>query len=92
MTPEEKSLLERTNKLAEENNRLLRSMLRNARWSVAFRVAYWAIILFLSVGAYYAIQPYMKLMLSSLNSLGGLTGNMDSATSAAQSLKDLLSK
>ena len=92
MTPEEKSLLERTNKLAEENNRMLRSMLRNARWSIALRVAYWAVILFLSVGAYYAIQPYMKLMLSSLNSLDSFSGNVSSTTSIAQSLKDLLSK
>jgi len=92
MTPEEKSLLERTNKLAEENNRMLRSMLRNARWSTVFRVAYWAIILFLSVGAYYAIQPYMNFMISSLHSIGNLTGNVDSANAAVESLKTLISK
>ena len=64
MTPEEKSLLERTNKLAEENNAILHSLRRSARWSTAFKVIYWFVILGLSVGAFYAIQPYINMLLS----------------------------
>jgi len=64
MTPEEKSLLERTNKLVEENNAILHSMRRSAHWSTAFKMIYWIVVLGLSVGAFYAIQPYMNMMLS----------------------------
>jgi len=64
MTPEEKSLLERTNKLAEENNTILKSMRRSARFANALKLAYWVVIIFLSIGAYYAIQPYVNTMIS----------------------------
>jgi len=59
MTPEERALLERTYKLAEENNEILRKIRRAGRWQIAFRVFYWAVIIFLTVGAYYLIQPYV---------------------------------
>ncbi len=69
MTPEEKSLLERTYKLAEENNTLLHSMRRSARIANVMRVLYWVVIILLSYGAYFAIQPYMSFLASSLPSL-----------------------
>jgi len=90
MTPEEKSLLERTYKLAEENNSLLHSMRRSARLANIMRIAYWAVIILASVGAYYAIQPYLNFLVGSLQSIGGLTGNVESANAAVQSLKDFL--
>jgi ABC-type multidrug transport system fused ATPase/permease subunit len=92
MTPDEKSLLERTYKLAVENNDMLKSMRRSARWSAAFKIAYWAVIIALSIGAVYFIQPYLTLMSGSLGSLSNLSSNLNSANNAAQSLKDLLSK
>ena len=60
MTPEERSLLERTYKLAEENNTLLHSMRRMSRISTIARVLYWGVILVASFGAYYLIQPYVQ--------------------------------
>jgi len=90
MTPEEKSLLERTHKLAEENNAILHSLRRSACWSTIFKVIYWIVILGLSVGAFYAIQPYVNLMTGTLGSLTNLSGNFNTAGSAAQSLKSLL--
>jgi len=60
MTPEERHLLELTHKLAEENNRILVSIRRSNRVSAIFRVLYWIIIIGISVGAYYFIQPYVN--------------------------------
>ncbi len=57
MTPEERSLLERTYQLTEENNDMLKSIRRSGRFSLALRIGYWAVIILLSVGAYYVIQP-----------------------------------
>ena len=67
MTPEERSLLERTASLAEENNKMLRSIRRSGRVALAMRIGYWVIILVLSFGAYYFIQPYVESMTSLLN-------------------------
>lgn len=75
MTPEEKSLLERTHKLAEENNEILRKMRRSNRWSIALRIFYWIIILGLAFGAYYFVQPYATSLMEAMDQLGGF-GNL----------------
>ncbi len=64
MTPEERSLLERTHKLAEENNELLRGMRRMSRITSVARISYWVVILLVGFGAYYFIQPYVQSMFS----------------------------
>lgn len=94
MTPEERSLLERTYKLAEENNEILRSIRRSTRVSMVFRVLYWVVIIIVSFGAYYFIQPYIDMMLGAYKqvqgSLLGIQGNLEAAQGAADSLRDLL--
>jgi hypothetical protein len=75
MTPEERSLLERTAALAEENNKLLKSMQKSARWRTVFQIGYWAIIIILTFGAFYFIQPYIN----------SLTGALDGASGTGQS-------
>ena len=72
MTPEERSLLERTAALAEENNKLLKSMQKLARWRTAFQIFYWVLIIGLTFGAFYFIQPYIN---SITGALGGRSGN-----------------
>lgn len=93
MNPEERSLLERTHKLCEENNTILRSIRRTTRWGAAFKVAYWLVIIGLSVGAFYFIQPYVEFMKSAF---GGSAGANNTSTSEStsqnllQSFQDLL--
>jgi hypothetical protein len=64
MSPEERSLLERTYKMAEENNTILRSIRRSNRFGLVMRLFYWALIIAASYGAYYFIQPYVNTVLS----------------------------
>jgi hypothetical protein len=79
MTPEERSLLERIAALTEENNKLLKSMQKSARWRTAFQIFYWVLIIALTFGAFYFIQPY-------INSLTGALGEVNSnGTSTGQS-------
>ncbi len=66
MTPEERSLLERTYKLTEENNEILRKIRRGNRWSMAIKATYWIVIIGLSIGAFYFVQPYIEFMTSTL--------------------------
>ncbi|MFA6432468.1 MAG: hypothetical protein WCV82_01470 [Candidatus Paceibacterota bacterium] len=88
MTPEERALLERTYNMAEDNNNILRSIRRTNRLGTIMHILYWIVILIVSFGAYYFIQPYVAL-------LTGLSGNMsgfdlNSAQDAAKQLQDLL--
>jgi hypothetical protein len=72
-TNELKELVRQAIAIGEENNVLLKKMRRSSRWSSFFRVIYWLIIIGLSVGAFYFIQPYVATM-ESLWQRSGLSG------------------
>jgi len=67
MNPEERSLLERTYKLTEENNELLKSIRLSNRVSLVMRVIYWVIIISISLGAVYFIKPYVNFLSSTVS-------------------------
>ncbi|MDP3962529.1 MAG: hypothetical protein Q8Q03_01535 [bacterium] len=83
MTPEERSLLERTHQLAEENNEILRSIKRRNRLGTALRVFYWAVIIGISFGAFYFIQPYLDF-------LKGMAGSDNATSTQSNYNKDLM--
>ncbi len=94
MNPEERSLLERTYKMVEENNTILRSIRRATRFSLVFKSIYWFIIIGLSIGAFYYIQPYVNFMMGALN-IGDKTNGAKSvqgnvSQSYVETLQDLL--
>lgn len=59
MNPEERNLLIETARLTKENNEILRKMRKGLAWGRALRIFYWLLIIGLSFGAYYFIQPYV---------------------------------
>ena len=75
MTPEERELLTHSIKLAEENNKLLRSMRRSARFASFLRLIYWLVILGSAFSAYYFLQPYIDAVVKSYN---GMQQNIES--------------
>jgi hypothetical protein len=62
MTPEEKSLLERTYKIVEDNNTILRGIRRANRISAGIRIFYWLVIVGATLGLFYYMQPYIDSM------------------------------
>jgi hypothetical protein len=86
MDPEDKKLLQTIAIKVEENNAILRTMRRSQRLSNISKIAYWVLILALSVGAYVAIQPYMD-MLGSVS--GKVTGGMDKLGNSMDQLDSL---
>ena len=60
MTPEERELLLKTHDMVEENNKILRSLRNGQRWDRVLKYGYWVVIIALSFGAYYFIQPFME--------------------------------
>ncbi len=62
MDANEKSALFRLLELTEENNKLLRKLYRGTlvhRWVT---ISYWVIIIGLSLGAFYFVQPYLDTL------------------------------
>jgi hypothetical protein len=69
MTPEERELLTKSIKLAEENNRMLRGIRRSARFSSFLRIVYWLIILGGAVGVYYFVKPLLDPFINGYNQM-----------------------
>ena len=86
MTPEERTLLMQSIKLAEENNKMLRGMRRSARIASVLRILYWVIILGSAFGAYYAIQPYLNSVVESYN---GMKDNVETISNLSTKLPTL---
>ncbi len=58
-------------KITKENNEILHSMKRHQRWASIFRAVYWLIIIGVSLGAYYFIQPYLESIMEAYQSITG---------------------
>ena len=87
MTPEEKALLERTYRLSEENNEILKGMRRSQRISSAMRGVYWALIIVMSIVGYYFFQSYLE---SILGAFGTSDGTNTSTLDLIEQYKELL--
>lgn len=92
MSPEERELLTQSIKLAEENNKMLRSMRRSARFASVLRAIYWLIILGSAFGAYYFIQPYLNTIISGYTQIQDSVGNIKNISDRMPTLPDWLSR
>lgn len=52
-------LVEETRALSEDNNHILHSIQRRTRWAFIMKSIYWVIIIGITVGAFYYVQPYV---------------------------------
>ena len=64
MSPEDKSVLMEIVELSRENNKMLRSIRNASRWARAWRVFYWIVIIVVTLGSYYFVQPYIAALRS----------------------------
>lgn len=59
--------------MVAENNRMMQVVYRQARFSIVFSILKWVIIIGISIGSLYFIQPYFESVMnaySAVNSLG----------------------
>lgn len=71
--------------MCEENREILRSIQRGRRWATVYRIAYWMVIVILSVVAYGAIQPYLTMM---QDAYSGLQENINQVKGAGNTLQE----
>ncbi|MBP9772054.1 MAG: hypothetical protein KBD16_04010 [Candidatus Pacebacteria bacterium] len=79
MNPEEKSMLMEALTLSRENNQILKKMYRATLWNRAIKIFYWVVIIGITIGSFYFLQPY-------IDTLQGVYGGV---TGAQEQLKDL---
>ncbi len=60
MDQEERSLLEENLRMSRENNRLLIKVRSVQHWASIIRVIYWLVLIGISFGAFYFLQPYIE--------------------------------
>jgi hypothetical protein len=64
MDQKQQQMLEESLRLAQENNAMLRKLIWAGRRAWIIRAVYWGVILILTIGSYYIIQPYVAPLLN----------------------------
>jgi hypothetical protein len=63
MEDTKEELLEKTLELSEENNKMLKNLLRRARFATWVGIVRWTIIILVALGGYYFLQQYFQKVL-----------------------------
>ena len=71
MDPESKELLEKTFQLIEENNKMLRKVRGVQKRQTLWSVIRLMVIIAVTVGALYYVEPYLEKVLSIFNQITG---------------------
>ena len=71
MDPELKKMLEETKSLAEDNNKMLRKMRNMQKWASFWSVLKWILIIGITWGSFYVLQPYVDKLKSMYDSVSG---------------------
>ena len=59
MNPDEQKMLREALSLSRENNEILKKLYRSTMWGRVFRILYWLVLIGVTVGSLYLIQPYI---------------------------------
>jgi hypothetical protein len=84
--PEAKSTLKELVTLTRENNLLLHKIRKVQKWTQIVKAVYWVIILMITLGGFYFIQPYLN---STLNYYSVIAGSGGSNKATPSSLPDI---
>ena len=77
MSPDERRLLERSLRLSEENNRMLKRIDRRSRIAIVWGFVKLAVIAIPLVVGYLFLEPYFKDVAESYNSIHELISHVD---------------
>lgn len=89
MSPEEREMLKRSVALAEENNDILRGIQSSMRLARFMSILYWVIIIGISLGAYYFVQPYIDQI---VGVYGGAKSQLNDVSGTINSIRETLGK
>ena len=84
MSPEEHELLRRSIALSEEHNDILRSVQRHLRLNRFMTFLYWLIIIGISIGAWYFVQPYWNKAMGVYNAAEVQLNNVNNVVNSVK--------
>jgi len=70
------NLLRENIEISRANNKILRKIHGHIRWSQAFRLFYWTLILGSALGLYYFIQPFIDNVREIVSDPSGTLNNL----------------
>ena len=82
MDPIEAKRINALERTVNENNKLLRKLHRGMITRRIMTTLYWVIIIGISVGALYFLQPYIELLQNTIEQLGGVLDLFQSGAAA----------
>ena len=71
-----KELLQANLEVSKENNKILKKMRNAQRWAQVTRVLYYLVIVGLTVGAFYYVQPFLQKFLDLIPGFNKLFGSL----------------
>ncbi|MCK4918362.1 MAG: hypothetical protein KAS02_01075 [Candidatus Pacebacteria bacterium] len=91
MDPEDKKIIRDNLEIAQDNQKMLKKMRRSMILGGFIRIIYWVIIISLSLGAYYYLQPYIDSARETLHQIqGGVNVVSDGVTTTTQYTGDVV--
>lgn len=87
MDTEVKKMLEESLTLTRENNKILTGIRNAQRRAHMYRLIYWAVIIAITLGAYYFIQPYIESLTGYYSAISGI--GSDNVKDGVGSIPDL---
>lgn len=90
MDPEIRNMLQQNLDLARENNEMLKKIRSIQKWQQVYRIAYWVVVLGISFGAYYYLQPYLEKVLSIYTGQASAMNGLSKSFSDVNYLNQLL--
>ncbi|PIP86504.1 hypothetical protein COV42_02415 [Candidatus Campbellbacteria bacterium CG11_big_fil_rev_8_21_14_0_20_44_21] len=91
VNPEQEKDLKEALRLAMENNEILKKMRRSLFWNKVFKTVYLVIILGVTFGAYYFVQPYLENVLGTYQSLLGGSEEVKQTGNSLLDISNILS-
>lgn len=82
------SLIQENNRLLQENNEILHKLRRTQRIHGVSRIFYWVIILAVSFGAYFWVQPYLENVQDAYSDVLGKFNSAQDSIQQAGEAKD----
>ena len=89
MDPESKKLLKETFSLAQKNNKMLHKVRRVQKWATLWHTLKFLIIIGITLGLFYYIEPYLNKILDLYNSISNTEQKLNNIGSVSDILKNI---
>ena len=74
MSPDERQMLRVALELSRKNNEVLNKLYRATLWGRAIKFVYWLLLIGVTVGSFYFLQPYFETL---MGVYGGVTSTQN---------------